>query len=79
MDQAYAPFVKGIGCDVAFSDPVFRRKFREKYGKEVEDDVVAAAQEFVKVCFSGGAHTCKFLAPGGRDQGADVWEIRGSD
>ncbi|KAB2579091.1 putative lactate 2-monooxygenase [Lasiodiplodia theobromae] len=57
LDQAYAPFVKGIGCDVAFSDPVFRRKFREKYGKEVEDDVVAAAQEFVKVCFSGGAHT----------------------
>ena len=61
LDHAYVPFVKGIGCDVAFSDPVFRRKFKEKSGgKEVEEAVLAAAQEWVRICFSGVAHTCKF-------------------
>ncbi|GME29114.1 putative lactate 2-monooxygenase [Neofusicoccum parvum] len=57
LDQAYVPFVKGIGCDVAFSDPVFRRKFKEKHGKEVEDDIIVAAQEWVAICFSGVAHS----------------------
>ncbi|EKG17900.1 FMN-dependent dehydrogenase [Macrophomina phaseolina MS6] len=62
LDQAYVPFVKGIGCDVAFSDPVFRRKFKEKHGKEVEEDIIAAAQEWVKICFSGVAHSWEEIA-----------------
>lgn len=60
LDQAYVPFVKGIGCDVAFSDPVFRRKFKEKHGKEIEEHIVVAAQEWVKICFSGVAHSCEY-------------------
>ncbi|KAL1623655.1 hypothetical protein SLS56_008176 [Neofusicoccum ribis] len=62
LDQAYVPFVKGTGCDVAFSDPVFRRKFNEKHGKEVEDDIIVAAQEWVAICFSGVAHSCEYCS-----------------
>jgi len=45
------PFVKGIGDQTGFSDPVFRRKFKEKHGKEVEEDVTAAAVEWTHDVF----------------------------
>ena len=61
LDGAYIPFVKGIGIQVGFSDPVFRRKFREKSGKEVEDDVVAASLEWQKDVFSGKSHSWEHL------------------
>ena len=33
LDNAYVPFIKGVGCQVGFSDPVFRAKFKEQTGK----------------------------------------------
>lgn len=57
LDSAYVPFMKGVGNAVGFSDPVFRRKFREKYGKEVEEDIHHAALEWQSDVFSGAAHT----------------------
>ncbi|KAK4943625.1 hypothetical protein LTR66_014592 [Elasticomyces elasticus] len=57
LDSAYVPFVKGIGDQTGFSDPVFRRKFKEKHGKEVEEDIHNAALEWQSDVFSGAAHT----------------------
>ncbi|KAK5148538.1 hypothetical protein LTR04_000619 [Oleoguttula sp. CCFEE 6159] len=57
LDGAYVPFMKGIGDQTGFSDPVFRRKFADKHGKEVEEDVQGAALEWQKDVFSGAAHT----------------------
>lgn len=57
LDKAYVPFMKGIGNQTGFSDPVFRRKFKEAHGKEVEDDYRHAALEWQKDVFSGKAHT----------------------
>lgn len=57
LDGAYVPFMKGIGDATGFSDPVFRRKFKEKHGKEIEDDLTNAAIEWTATVFSGAAHT----------------------
>ncbi|KAF2135343.1 uncharacterized protein K452DRAFT_303610 [Aplosporella prunicola CBS 121167] len=57
LDGAYVPFIKGVGDAVGFSDPVFRRKYKEASGKEVEDDVVAAAYAWTQTVFSGRAHS----------------------
>ena len=51
------PFASGIGDQTGFSDPVFRRKFAEKHGKEVEDDIFLASREWEAAAFSGAAHT----------------------
>ena len=51
------PFASGIGDQTGFSDPVFRRKFTEKHGKEVEDDIFLASREWETDVFSGAAHT----------------------
>jgi lactate 2-monooxygenase len=61
LDTAYMPFLKGTGCSVGFSDPVFRRIFKEKHGKEVEEDVLNAYVEWSKDVFSGKAHTWEQL------------------
>ncbi|TKA65547.1 hypothetical protein B0A49_08203 [Cryomyces minteri] len=57
LDGAHVPFMKGIGDQTGFSDPVFRRKFADKHGKEVEEDVRGAALEWQRDVFSGAAHT----------------------
>ena len=57
LDHAYAPFGKGVGNQVGFSDPVFRRKFKEQHHKEIEEDIIGASQEWAKDVFSGAAHT----------------------
>jgi len=57
LDNAYVPFAKGIGNQVGFSDPVFRHKFKEEHGKEVEEDIRLASQDWQKDVFSGAAHT----------------------
>ncbi|KAL4813814.1 FMN-dependent dehydrogenase [Aspergillus spinulosporus] len=47
LDNGYNPFLRNdnIGVEIGFSDPVFRKRFREKHGAEVEEDVEKAAQE----------------------------------
>ncbi|GAB7346717.1 hypothetical protein MBLNU459_g1830t2 [Dothideomycetes sp. NU459] len=57
LDLAYVPFVKGIGNQIGFSDPVFRRKFKERNGIEVEEDTLHASTEWQTDVFSGAAHT----------------------
>lgn len=57
LDLGYVPFVKGIGNQIGFSDPVFRRRFRDETGMEVEEDVLAASLAWQSDLFSGAAHT----------------------
>ncbi|KZF20857.1 FMN-dependent alpha-hydroxy acid dehydrogenase [Xylona heveae TC161] len=57
LDEAYVPFLKGIGDQAGFTDPVFRKKFAEKHGKEIEDDILTASKEWAGHIFSGAAHT----------------------
>jgi lactate 2-monooxygenase len=61
LDHAYVPFFKGTGNAIGFSDPVFRRKFKEKHHIEVEDNIVLASEEWVTTCFSGAAHSWEHL------------------
>jgi isopentenyl diphosphate isomerase/L-lactate dehydrogenase-like FMN-dependent dehydrogenase len=56
LDNAYLPLYKGASTALGFSDPVFRRKFREKHGKEVDDDVFQGALEWSATIFPS---TCR--------------------
>ncbi|KAJ5092522.1 hypothetical protein NUU61_007392 [Penicillium alfredii] len=62
LDNAYIPFVKGTGCQVGFSDPVFRAKFQKESGTTVEEDVVGAARAWIGDVFSSRPHTWDDLA-----------------
>lgn len=62
LDNAYLPFASGIGDQTGFSDPVFRKKFEDKYpGRTVEDSVFLASREWGSDVFSGAAHTWEQL------------------
>lgn len=66
LDNGYNPFIRpdNIGVALGFSDPVYRRKFHEKYGKTVEEDMEAAAVEWAQTVFPGQSHSwedIKFL------------------
>lgn len=61
LDNAYVPFASGIGTQNGFSDPVFRRKFKEKHNKEVEDDILQASRDWTAAIVGGGAHTWEHL------------------
>jgi lactate 2-monooxygenase len=54
LDAAYLPIVDGIGTQIAFSDPVFRRYFKEQYGHEIEDNIQAAATLWYEKVYSPG-------------------------
>lgn len=63
IDTAYVPFLKGIGCQNGFSDPVFREKFAKKYGGATpEEKVMQAAEEWIRDVYSGAAHTWEDIA-----------------
>lgn len=62
LDGAYIPFIEGVGDRTGFTDPVFRRKFKAKTGKEVEDDIAGASREWIGEVFSGAAHTWDQIA-----------------
>jgi hypothetical protein len=62
----YNPFLRSdtIGVAIGFSDPVFREYFREKHGKEIEEDMQTAAAEWTSTAFSAMSHSwedVKFL------------------
>ncbi|KAJ9612382.1 hypothetical protein H2200_003979 [Cladophialophora chaetospira] len=66
MDNGYNPFLRSdkIGVAIGFSDPVFRKKFKEKHGVEVEEDMHNAAAEWTRTVFplfSHGWEDIKFL------------------
>ncbi|CZT42737.1 probable L-lactate dehydrogenase [Rhynchosporium secalis] len=62
LDGAYIPFMKGIGDATGFSDPVFRRKFEEKFNATPEEKVLEASSEWVGDVFSGAAHSWEQIA-----------------
>lgn len=63
LDQAYIPFFKGVGNQVGFSDPVFRKKFADgNGGKTPEQDIGKASQAWIASVFAGRSHTWEGLA-----------------
>jgi isopentenyl diphosphate isomerase/L-lactate dehydrogenase-like FMN-dependent dehydrogenase len=57
LDNAYIPFIRGVGNQVGFSDPVFREKFEKDTGSKVEDDIVAASRAWIGNVLSTAPHT----------------------
>jgi lactate 2-monooxygenase len=59
MDNGYNPFLRPdrIGVAVGFSDPVFRKHFREKHGKEIEADQGLAAAVWARTIFPRYSHS----------------------
>ncbi|WFD43605.1 lactate 2-monooxygenase, partial [Malassezia psittaci] len=58
LSNAYNPFVlpDQTGCMLGMSDPVFRKTFKEKHGKEIEEDMQKGALEWTSTLFSGAGH-----------------------
>lgn len=54
----YNPFLRSdkIGVAIGFTDPVFRKQFKERHGKEVEDDLHTAAAEWTSTVFPATSH-----------------------
>ncbi|KAI2635189.1 FMN-dependent dehydrogenase [Xylaria nigripes] len=62
LDSVYSPFMKGLGNDVGFTDPVFRRKFAEKNGGATpESRPFIAARYWLSEAFSGVSHPWEHL------------------
>jgi lactate 2-monooxygenase len=62
LDGGYLPFFKGVGNKNGFTDPVFRKKFEEKHGGNVEDNIIQASTEWIEDAFSGESHTWDQIA-----------------
>ncbi|KPI44143.1 putative lactate 2-monooxygenase [Cyphellophora attinorum] len=63
MDNGYNPFLRSdrVGVAVGFSDPVFRKQFRERYGNEIEDDQGLAAALWTRTIFPRYSHSWEDL------------------
>ncbi|OKP13620.1 hypothetical protein PENSUB_811 [Penicillium subrubescens] len=62
LDNGYVPFLKGVGCQVGFSDPVFREKFEKEAGCTIEEDIVGASRAWLGQVAASGPHTWEELA-----------------
>lgn len=58
MDNGYNPFLRSdkIGVANGFSDPVFRKQFKDKHGCEIEENLGMAAAEWTRTIFPGFSH-----------------------
>lgn len=61
LDNAYVPFIKGVGNQIGFSDPVFRAKFEKEAGCTIEEDIVGASRAWVSDAFPGHSHSWEEL------------------
>lgn len=66
MDNGYNPFMRAdqIGVALGFSDPVYKKQFKDKHGVEIEENMGAAAAEWMRTVFPGMSHSwedIKFL------------------
>ncbi|KAK3197243.1 hypothetical protein GRF29_1536g1126303 [Pseudopithomyces chartarum] len=61
MDNGYNPFLRAdqIGVALGFSDPVFRKQFKEQHGAEVEEKTGEAAASWMRTIFNGFSHSWK--------------------
>jgi len=62
LDNAYVPFIKGVGCQVGFSDPVFRDKFETESGSKIEDDIIGASKAWLAQILATKPHAWEDLA-----------------
>ncbi|KIW15802.1 hypothetical protein PV08_05852 [Exophiala spinifera] len=64
MDNGYSPFLRpdSIGVATGFTDPLFRKTFKETYGKDIEDDQGKAAHEWINIFMPGRSHAWEDLA-----------------
>ncbi|SCU92723.1 LAFA_0F12442g1_1 [Lachancea sp. 'fantastica'] len=58
LDNGYNPFLRpdSIGAALGFTDPAFREQFKERHGKEIEEDLDAAAKEWAATIFPEFSH-----------------------
>ncbi|CEP61065.1 uncharacterized protein LALA0_S02e05952g [Lachancea lanzarotensis] len=63
LDNGYNPFLRpdSIGAALGFTDPAFRGQFKERHGKEVEEDVGSAAKEWARTIFPEFSHSWEDL------------------
>ncbi|KAE8351360.1 FMN-dependent dehydrogenase [Aspergillus coremiiformis] len=61
LDNAFVPFIKGVGNQVGFSDPVFRAKFEKKSGSKIEEDIIGASRAWISDVFPGRPHTWEHI------------------
>ena len=59
LSNAFNPFLQpdNIGVELGFSDPVFRRQFRDRHHKEIEGDLRTATAEWTRTIFPGTSHS----------------------
>lgn len=62
LDNAYVPFIRGVGNKIGFTDPVFRAKFEKESGTKIEEDIVGASRAWIGQVFSGRAHKWEDLS-----------------
>ena len=63
MDDGYSPFLRPdhVGTEMGFTDPVYRKIFKDKHGKEVEEDLATASAEWSQIFIPGKPHGWKDL------------------
>ncbi|QIW97890.1 hypothetical protein AMS68_003408 [Peltaster fructicola] len=63
QDQGYSPFLRPdrVGVEMGLTDPVFQKQFKEKYGKEVDDDLGLAAGVWARIFVAGFPHAWEDL------------------
>ncbi|OJJ43069.1 hypothetical protein ASPZODRAFT_154807 [Penicilliopsis zonata CBS 506.65] len=61
LDNAYVPFIRGIGNDIGFTDPVFRSMYESDSDSKIEDNITAASRAWIQQVFSGQPHTWEQL------------------
>ncbi|KAI2629069.1 putative FMN dependent dehydrogenase [Hypomontagnella submonticulosa] len=64
MDNGYNPFLRSdqVGVAIGLSDPAFRAHFKSKHGREVDDNIGAAAAEWTRTIFPGAQHSLDDVA-----------------
>ena len=62
LDNAYVPFIRGVGNTLGFTDPVFRSKFEKESGSTVEEDIVGASKAWISQVFYGQPHAWEQIA-----------------
>ncbi|KAI0380782.1 putative FMN dependent dehydrogenase [Hypomontagnella monticulosa] len=64
MDNGYNPFLRSdqVGVAIGLSDPAFRAHFKAKHGREVDEDIGAAAAEWTRTIFPGTQHSLDDVA-----------------